>query len=241
MDHHEFKLLSMRIFDGLDKHFKATRNEILPSKSKLMKLRECADSAGIQRIEDDGLTIELEGDNGSFWLEYGSTGVRVGRVGINRRINYRLIWLIDGRTMEIVNDRISENAAVFLDGVCIGVIMAQAQIKYLKLLPVRVSWSISIDDTTIFRVRYNEKTMREMTLIRHRAPDVHAWVGQPRQANLAKFLWTNSHRAIKTRPPPNDRWFLPRSSGQLLHRNNSERLALLAFALQFRQAYWKIN
>ncbi|MCA9274502.1 MAG: hypothetical protein KDA29_00595 [Phycisphaerales bacterium] len=237
----EFKLLGMRIFNGLDKHIKATRKWVLPTEAKLMKLRHKAESAGIHQIEYEKLTIELEGLHDSFWLEHGSTGVRVGRVGIDSRTNYRVLWLIDGRTVEVVYDRKTDNAVLFFNGEFTGLLMAQKHEKFLKVLSVCVSWKILINDTEIFRIHFNDKTMREMSLIHHRAPDVIARVGQPSQAGLADYLRSISHRLINSTPPTNDRWFLPRSEGELPCRNDSEVLALMAFALVFRQAYWSVD
>lgn len=241
MESSGFDLLPMRTFDGLDKHIKSTRTDILPSDAVLRKLRDRADSAGISGIDLDELTIELEGESDSFWLEHGSTGIRVGCVGINTRINYRFLWLIDGRTMEIVNDRKTDNAVIFSDGNSVGLFMAQEQESFLKVLRVCVSWRIIIDDTLIFRARFSNREMRAMELIRHQASDAHVWVSKPGQAKITDYLQYISHRVFKTKSPLNDRWFLPRFEGQPLHRNDSERLALLAFALQFRQAFWSLG
>lgn len=237
-----FELASEEDYPRVAERIRRVRADVLPSAHKLELMQKRAQRGEISTICEDQLVIESQGENDRYWLEFEQTGVRVGCVGLDKNADYRLLWLIDGRTLELFMNRREDTGAFYADGKHIGAVRATDYERFLLLFHLPIAWEFSIESVPMINAKItpgNRKTM--LVHVQNReACEIPIGELEPPSLNedMSKLgaLLTRKKKATK-----NQRWLLPRAHGFPLCSSPDEMLALTAFSLQFRQAYWSLG
>lgn len=151
---------------------------------------------------------------------------------------YRLLWLVDQRTFELVGDE-PETWMLFADGLEIGEIVP---IGHQKLLMFRVAseWAVRIGDREILRFKQTQTrslgTGMDVLVEFADGTRFQAWTGMPKRQSICKY--DEPRRALSI-PKKQPLTFLPIPSEDITFTPIPElSLALLGLALATRQAYW---
>lgn len=210
----------------------------LPSPKKLRRWRDDAERRGIDQIDLWDLAIEREGLSDRFNLEIGDTSTPVGQVlrGNVRGSSYRLLWLIDGTTYELIEDP-NCTFRFFADGSLIGHSEVVGRRKFLWFFRLETRWSVHIGEEPVFEYEAAGPGHHMRITLPDELP-CSVWVGKPLERSIPhpwRFpLWKAagwSHRL------PNDLWFLPRMGRDFrIDIPAPTRLGLLAFAMANRRA-----
>lgn len=221
------------------------RKETLPKPKKLKKYREQAEGDGVVEIDENELAIEPEGQSGFFLLEHGPTTHEVGAVGYNsfRPEEYRLLWLIDGRTVETVQIKRTESYIIYADGMEIGSIDESETERFLFLFRLASAWVVRIGGSEIFRMRNTKRPSYRIHLDLPNTDSIETWIGKTKAPSMDDIVFRILHWArLRKAAPANTMWFLPRDKqNEPLADTLEERIALMAFALLLRYAYYTIS
>jgi len=234
-----FSLAPLDTLPGKAERIRRVRKWTLPSAGRLRRLVSRAEEVGVAEFSEDQLVIEPEGRSDSYWLEFEQTGVRVGRVGLDKNAGYRLLWLLDGRTFEVATEHKCARILVCADGEFVSESLLTETRRFLWFFRVPIAWDIRVGDRIVYTVR-DSVPGRTMQLLRPDGATAELATGEAAKPTSKEYeqRFTNwlFHRK---RPTLNERWFLPRDNELPEPRDIHERVALTAFALQHRQAYWQ--
>ncbi len=241
----EFQLVELDLPEKVLARIERIRNRTMPKPVELAKLREQAELKGVIQVNEHELVMKCQAQAGLYTLEHSQTKAVLGMVGFNsmRQREYRLLWLIDGRTIETVQVGRTESYMIYADGFEIGSFDILRSKKFFFLFTLPCEWSIRIGDIDAIRMRLDQKSGVRIHLDFPNNESVPTWVGQARQASswdqlLQLFQRTQTRKSSS----PNTMWFLPRDEhGQKLGNALEERVALMAFALLLRSALIEIR
>lgn len=216
-----------------------TRGRALPKPSELDRLRHVAMTRGVGPIEETELALD-SGDRFQFWLEHGPTSTRVGRVRLRvGRWEYRLLWLLDGRTYELFRAAGQEAWLIFADAQEVGVCQPMGYARTMLVFRFPDAWRIDIGGEQA--LSYHEVRGRRPS-IRIEMNDgrgVTAWSGMPRYRDLpARLPLMARDLGLRRTPVENRLWFLPRDSDDgVLPQTPETLIALVALSMLARRAY----
>jgi hypothetical protein len=232
----EFQLAELEMPRKQMVHIDQVRRNTLPKPKKLDKLRMHADRKGVLELDEHELALAFDGASRTFKLEHGPTTVVVGAVGFDSDW-YKLLWLIDGRTIEIVKPFDSEGSTIYADGIAIGGIEVLAFRKALIFFKEPCEWSISIGDDEILRVLKFRKPKNTVRLDYSNNRSIETWIGILKPPPLDDYFFRLfSKLRFEKKAPTNARWFLPRNdSDASIAQTFEERIATMIFAILFRE------
>ncbi len=239
--------LEPKVLKRIEKIRKAT----LPKPKKLDKMREQIDSL-TNKLSDDKLiegllTMDVEdlafGTGGKahlFPIEHGPTAQPVGAVGLNpnRPNEYRLLWLHDGRTYEVVQTQKNAAYTIYADGIDVGSVQAVEQRMMLWVFPITSGWRISIGGEEVCMVRAAKRKWTRVSVDFVDGRSLITWIGQSKSASGQQMLKLLHSAGLREERPGNSNWFLPRDRNDQPMADTLElRLALMGMSLLMRTAY----
>tara|TARA_E500000318_G_scaffold5598_2_gene5724 strand:+ start:25361 stop:26086 length:726 start_codon:yes stop_codon:yes gene_type:complete len=231
--------------DSLPKHkeqIERVRKDTLPSNRKLEKIQNQMRANEISEFTEDQLVIETQGESDRFWLEFEQTGTRVGRVGLNRNAGYRLLWLADGRTFELFTDYRTNKSQFFANANSVGAIQPVETARFLWFFQVPIAWEVTVASERVLKASEDKETPHRMLLSVYEREPVAIESGQSKPPTFREDVRQIGKRVqIMGAHSENDRWFVPRSVDLPLCQSSEELLALVAFSLMFREAYWDLD
>ncbi len=233
----EFKLAELELPEKALARIERVREKMIPESEELQSHRDRAEQGGIVEIDEDELTINFLDRTEMYHLEHTLTGTMVGAMGSHpfRPKEYRLLWLIDGRTIETVRFGRTESYIIYADGMEVGSIDIKNTQKSVFLFRIPIEWVIKIGDTDII----------QMCLVRIPKLQIHLEFlnKHPSQASSQElFLPLYQPPIIPPKTSPDTMWFLPRNENdQPLTDTLEDRLALMAFALLMRDAFCGVD
>jgi len=241
----DFNLAVLDLPEKVHARIERVRKDTIPKPKKLQQLYKLAQSNGVIAIEEQGLAIEYQGLAGLYTLEHSETKTVLGMVGFNslRQKEYRVLWLLDGRTIETVQVGSTDSFIIYADGMEVGSFDILEQKKFFFFFNLACEWSIRIGDIEAIRMRLSHKSGVRIHLDFQNNQSVRTWIGETKQASAWDQLLRLLQRArFRKSSRPNTMWFLPRDEyDQPLCDTLEERLALMAFALLMRNAFIKIS
>ncbi len=246
----EFKLAELDLPKKVLARIERVRETTLPQANELHELRERAEQEDVFDFADDDLTINLDGKEKDeltpYRLEHELTATTLGAIGFNilRQKEYRLLWLIDGRTIETVRFGKTESYIIYADGLEIGNIDIKKTRKAFFIFNLPIEWVIRIGDADIIGMHLISMpavTQIHLEFLNKRPP--LTWIGTLKQPSIRDEL---SHALRSGSSGPETRsdvvWFLPRDDqGQPFADTLDEQIALMSFSLLLRNAFTDIS
>jgi hypothetical protein len=237
-----FELVST---DSLPKHkeqIERVRKDTLPSDRKLEKIQNQMGASEISEFTEDQLVIESQGESDRYWLEFEQTGTPVGRVGLNRNAGYRLLWLADGRTFELFTDYRTNESRFFANAIRVGAIQPIETARFLWFFQTPIAWEVTVASERVLKASQDKETQHRMLLRVYEREPVTVESGRSKPPTFREGARQIGKRMLRRGVHgENDRWFVPRSDGLPLCQSSEELLALVAFSLMFREAYWDLG
>lgn len=241
----EFKLAELDLPKKVLARIERVRKRTIPKPTKLIKLREQAQIEGIVEVDEHELAMKYQGQGGLYTLEHSQTKAVLGMVGFDplRQKEYRVLWLVDGRTIETVQAGRTESYIIYGDGMEIGSFDVQRHKKFFLAFNLPCEWLIRIGDTDAIRMRLDQKSGIRILLDFPNNPSGQPWIGKTKQPSAwDQFFKLLQRIRSRTSSRPNIEWFLPRNAlDQPLCDTLEERVALMAFALLMRNALIEIR
>ncbi len=241
----EFQLAELDLPKKILTRIERLREKMIPEPEELQDYRNRAEQEGIVEIDEDELAIDMSEQTEVYRLEHAPTGTMLGAMGLHpfRPKEYRLLWLIDGRTIETVQVGRTESYIIYANGFEIGSFDILRSKKFFFLFTFPCEWSIRIGDIDAIRMRLDQKSGIRIHLDFPNNESVPTWVGQTRQASSWNQLLRLFQRTqILKSSSPNTMWFLPRGEhGQKLGDTLEECVALMTFALLLRNTLIEIR
>ena len=238
----EFKLAELDFPEKKMARIDRVRKETLPKPKRLEKYRERAERNGIVEIDENELAIGPEEGSGVFRLEHGPTTHKIGSVGHNlffRQREYRLLWLIDGRTIEIIRFKPTESYIIYADGIEIGSIDESKSERFFFFFRLPSAWTMRIGETEVCRMDVIKHSSVQIRFNSSDNESTDAWIGTAKRQSMDAEVLRLLHWArLRKAAPANTMWLLPRDKQhEPLADTLKERIGLMALALLLRNAY----
>lgn len=215
------------------------RRWALPKPSELNRLRDIATKRGVGPIHETELTLD-HGDRHQFWLEHGPTSTRVGRVRLRfGRWEYRILWLLDGRTYELFRAAGQEEWLIFADAREVGVCRPTGYARTMLVFRFPDAWRIDIGGEHALSYREVRGRRPSVRIEMNDGREVTTWSGMPRYRDRpAQLPRMARDLGLRRTPVENRLWFLPRDSEDAAMPQMPETLiALVAVSMLERRAY----
>lgn len=215
------------------------RKKVLPKPKKLEKLRDRAEREDLHNLDENELAMAFESHSGLFNLEHGPTAVTLGRVWNELGGAYRLLWLIDGRTIEVIHPHFNENALLYADGFEIGSYEVVDRRRFWFFFKAACIWVIRFGDDEIIRLDQQRRFQTRVRIRLSGRQPVETWIGFAKGAPMDDYIIRLLHKMrLRKSVPANTRWFLPRDdSGHPIASTFEERIALTVFAMLKRRPH----
>ncbi len=215
------------------------RKKAIPKLKNLEKLRDRAERDDLLDIDENELAMAFESHSGLFNLEHGPTAKVCGRVWNEVGGAYRLLWLIDGRTIEVIHPHFNENALLYADGIEIGSYEVVEKRRFLFVFKAAYAWTISIGYEERIRLDQQKRFQTRIRIRLSGRQPVETWIGFAKGAPMDDYINRLLHKMrLRKSVPANTRWFLPRDdSGHPIASTLDERIALTVFAMLKRRPH----
>jgi len=213
------------------------RKKAIPKPRKLEKLRDHAECEDVLDIDENELAMAFESHSGLFKLEHGPTTVTLGRVWNELGGAYRLLWLLDGRTIEIIHPHFNEKALLYADGTEIGSYEVVDRRRFWFFFKAACVWVIRFGDDEIIRLDQQRRFQTRIRIQLSGRQPVETWIGFAKGAPMDDYIFRLLHKVrLRKSVPENTRWFLPRyESGLPIASTFEERIAMTVFAMLRRR------
>lgn len=247
----EFALAELDLEPAVLKRIEKVRKAALPKPKKLDKLREQIESLtnkltdseaieGLLALDVQELAFGTGGQPQLYPIEHGPTAQPVGAAGLNpyRANEYRLLWLHDGRTYEVVQTLKNASYTIYADGIDVGGVQAMEQRKMLWFFTITSGWKISVGGADVCTVRANKRKRMQVAIDFVDGRSLITWIGQSKSASGHQMLKLLHSVGLREERPGNSNWFLPRDENdEPIADTLEDRLALMGMSLLMRTAY----
>tara|TARA_R110002072_G_scaffold42064_16_gene118321 strand:- start:15617 stop:16393 length:777 start_codon:yes stop_codon:yes gene_type:complete len=246
----EFALAELDLEPSRLKRIARIRKATLPKPKKLEKIREQIEGRlnkltdpiaveGLLNLDVQELAFGTSSSAQLYPVEHGPTAQQVGAAGLHpyRPNEYRLLWLHDGRTFEVVQTQKNAAYTIYADGIDVGSVQAVDQRMMLWVFPITSGWRISIGGEEVCTVRAAKRKRMRVSVEFVDGRSLITWIGPAKSASGQQMLKLLHSAGLREERPGNSNWFLPRDEhDKPIADTLEDRLALLGMSLLMRTA-----